>query len=299
MLKDFAKLETFLAIVKERSFSKASKKLGISQPAVTQQVKWLEEYLGSKVIERKKNGITLTKSGEELYRIALRLNKCITSIETDIIKIIYKRLSFIIGASFVIGNYVVPTFLNDIKSAINNDVTTTIELSQTVLDMLQDKKIDLALIESPIFIDGVIYREWLEDEFVLFSNIPFSRTIEPKELLDFNWICRNEGSHARKIMSEALEETNIECKSFNIKTTVSTPTALIQTVLRAPKDGERTVAITSKLSIESELETGRLFTTKIKGISFKRNFYVAYLKEKRYDAFIDKVVNYIMNRRKI
>jgi len=112
MLKDFAKLGTFLAIVKEKSFSKASKKLGISQPAVTQQVKWLEEYLDTRIIDRKKNGITLTKSGEELYRVALRLNKCIMIVEKDIIKIMNKELSFIIGASFVIGNYVLPTFLN-------------------------------------------------------------------------------------------------------------------------------------------------------------------------------------------
>ena len=44
MLRDFAKLETFLTVVREKSFSKASAKLGISQPAVTQQMKYIEEY---------------------------------------------------------------------------------------------------------------------------------------------------------------------------------------------------------------------------------------------------------------
>jgi len=73
MLKDFAKLETFLTVIRERSFSKASAKLGISQPAVTQQIKFIEKYLDCKIIERKKNGVVLTKEGEDLYRIALRL----------------------------------------------------------------------------------------------------------------------------------------------------------------------------------------------------------------------------------
>jgi DNA-binding transcriptional LysR family regulator len=54
LLKDFTKLETFLVVVKEKSFSKASAKLGISQPAVTQQIKFIEEYLDSRVVERKK-----------------------------------------------------------------------------------------------------------------------------------------------------------------------------------------------------------------------------------------------------
>ena len=54
MLKDFVKLETFLTVARERSFSRASAKLGISQPAVTQQIKYIEKYLDAKIIERKK-----------------------------------------------------------------------------------------------------------------------------------------------------------------------------------------------------------------------------------------------------
>ena len=54
MLKDFSKVETFLTVVREKSFSKASKKLGISQPAVTQQIKLLEEYLDIQIVDRKK-----------------------------------------------------------------------------------------------------------------------------------------------------------------------------------------------------------------------------------------------------
>lgn len=57
MLKDFVKIETFLTVARERSFSKASAKLGISQPAVTQQIKFIEKYLGVRVIERKKTAL--------------------------------------------------------------------------------------------------------------------------------------------------------------------------------------------------------------------------------------------------
>lgn len=56
MFKDFGKVETFLTVVRERSFSKASKKLGISQPAVTQQIKYLEDYLSIQIVDRKKTG---------------------------------------------------------------------------------------------------------------------------------------------------------------------------------------------------------------------------------------------------
>jgi len=75
MLKDFVKMETFLTVARERSFSKASAKLGISQPAVTQQIKYIENYLEAKIIDRKKNGIKLTPEGDELYKVVTQLEK--------------------------------------------------------------------------------------------------------------------------------------------------------------------------------------------------------------------------------
>ena len=170
MLKDFAKLLTFLTVVKEKSFSKASAKLGISQPAVTQQIKFLEDYLDSRIVERKKNGIKLTKEGEDLYRIAVKLEKAILNSEKDLLKIINKEFTFVVGASYAIGNYVLPTYLQQLKEKINNEVHVRVAFSQDILDQLADKKIDIALIESPIFQDGLIYREWEEDELVIFSK---------------------------------------------------------------------------------------------------------------------------------
>jgi len=122
MLKDFAKLNTFLTVIKEKSFSKASAKLGISQPAVTQQIKFIEDYLDTKIVERKKNGIKLTKEGEDLHRIAIRLEKSISSSEKELLKIINKEFTFVLGASFAIGNYVVPPQIQKIKEKIDNEV---------------------------------------------------------------------------------------------------------------------------------------------------------------------------------
>ncbi len=298
MLKDFAKLGTFLTVVKERSFSKASKKLGVSQPAVTQQIKWLEDYLDTRIVERKKNGITLTKSGEELYRVALRLDKCVVSVEKEIIKIMNKELTFVIGASFTVGNFVLPTCINDIKIAIDNDVLIQVDLTEKILEQLLDKKVDLAIIESPIFLDNIIYREWIEDEFVLFSNQPLPKVVRPESLKNYGWVCREEESHTRRLMAEIFGEVGIECKSFDIKATVTSPTAIKQTVLKSSKSEKQTVALISKQVVEDEIESGLLFTAKIKGLTFKRPFYVAYLKDRKHDAFIEKVTSFIMSRRR-
>jgi len=85
------------------------------------------------------------------------------------LSIINKKITFIFAASKVIGDYILPTVLNNIKEKINNEVSVNVGFSQDAIDALQDKKVDMALIESPIFEDGIIYREWIQDEIVLFS----------------------------------------------------------------------------------------------------------------------------------
>ena len=300
MLKDFAKLQTFLMVIKEKSFSKASAKLGISQPAVTQQIKFIEDYLDTRIVERKKNGILLTKEGEDLYRIATRLEKSINSSEKELLKIINKEFTFIMGASYAIGNYVLPNYLGEIKKRIDNEVFMNVALSSEIIDQLEDKKIDLALIESPVFRDGIIYREWVEDELVLFSNQQLPRQVKAEDLFGFDWICRDEASHTRKLTSEAFEEIDVQCKDFNVLGVLASPTAIKETITHADKNSERPlVSIMSRHVIQSEIANGTLFEARLRGIKIERKFYIAYSKERKHDAFVDNVVNFLLSLNKI
>ena len=242
MLKDFSKILTFLTVVRERSFSKASAKMGISQPAVTQQIKYIEDYMQTKLLDRKKNGILLTKEGDELYRIAQRLEKCIQNTEKEMLKIINKELNFIISASYTIGNYILPNYVSNIKESIANEVFVNIKKSKDAVDDLINERADIALIESPNFREGVIYREWIEDELVFFSNAPLPKYLKPSDLKKFAWICREENSHTRRIMAEIFGELAITCaEDFELRSVLSDSTAVKQTVLKHPVDSKKQV----------------------------------------------------------
>jgi len=298
MLKDFAKLNTFLTVIKEKSFSKASAKLGISQPAVTQQIKFIEEYLDTRIVERKKNGIKLTKEGEDLYRIAIRLDKAINSSEKELLKIINKEFTFVLGASFAIGNYVVPPFIGKIKDKIDNEVYLRVGLSEDIIDQLEDKKIDIALIESPVFRDGIIYREWIEDELVIFSNQPLPKQLRKEDMYKFDWICRDETSHTRKLTSEVFEEIGVECSSFNVIGVLASPTSIKESIMHADKTAPRpVVSVMSRNVISEDIAAGTLFEARVKGYKITRKFYIAYSKERKHDAFIDNVVNFLLTIR--
>jgi len=267
---------------------------------VTQQIKFIEDYLDTKIVDRKKNGIILTKEGEDLYRIAQRLEKAIQNSEKDLLKIINKEFTFVMGSSFAIGNYVLPNYLGEIKKRINNEVFMNVDLSSNIIEQLEDKKIDVALIESPIFKDGIIYREWVEDELVLFSNQPIKKHLSAGDLLDFDWICRNEESHTRKLTSEVFEEIGVQCNNFNVIGVLTSPTSIKESILHADKNAERPlVSIMSRHVIKSEIENGTLYEARLKNHKITRNFYIAYLKERKHDAFVDNVVNYLLSLNRV
>lgn len=300
MLRDFSKIETFLTVVKEKSFSKASKKLGISQPAVTQQIKLLEDYMDAKIVDRKKNGIRLTKEGEEFFKVVSKLERAVVSAEKEVIKISNKQLVFIIGASFMIGNYILPDFITEIQHSIKNDAMIKVDDSDSITEEVLDKKVDLALLESPIFQDGIIYREWMDDELVLVSKTPLPSYVKKEELFTFNWICREEGSHTREIIHAEFEKIGVDCKNFELRSIVTSSTAVKQTILKSPVIDDRpTVSIISKHMIIDEAQRGELFFARVKGLKLTRKLYLAYLKDRKHDAFMDGVINYITSKRRV
>jgi DNA-binding transcriptional LysR family regulator len=300
MLRDFAKLQTFMMVIKEKSFSKASAKLGISQPAVTQQIKYIEEYLDTKIVKRKKNGILLTKEGEDLYRIVQKLEKCIQNSEKELLKIVNKEFTFVIGASYAIGNYILPNYLNEIKKRIENEVHMHSKLSAEVIEELEDGNIDLALIESPVFKEDIIYREWLDDELVFFSNQPLPKQLKTEDLFSFDWICRDDASHTKKLLSEVFEELDVTCSDFNVIGVLTSPTSIKETIMNADKTAQRPlVSVMSRHVIKNDVKNGTLYEARLKGVKIGRKLYIAYLKERKNDVFINNVVNFLLSLNRI
>jgi len=297
VLKDFVKIETFLTVVRERSFSRASARLGISQPAVTQQIKFIEKYLDSKIIERKKNGIRLTASGEELYKVAIKLEKSIHAAESEMLNIIDKKITFRLGASFTIGSYVVPgDCLNTMSDAIHNDIKLHVGVSSDIVEKLRNKNLDLGLVESQIIDENLISREWKEDELVVFSNMPIPKILKPEDLYRFKWVCREEGSHTRRIMADVFNEIGVHCSSFDMISEVSDTTAALQTVKRSSKDPEHpVVSVVSKHAIADKVREGSLYEARLQGYKMLRHFYIMYHKDNKHNAYVNNTVDHILS----
>jgi DNA-binding transcriptional LysR family regulator len=296
MLSDFTKLKTFLTVVHEKSFSKASAKLGISQPAVTQQMRFIEDCLELKVLERKKNGVRLTKEGEEFYNIVSKIAKSISIAEKSILSLVNKKIIFKFSTSFVVGNYILPIFLNDIKDAIDNDVSIDVSTSSDALQQILDKTTDIALIDVQGKNTDIMYREWMEDEIVVFSNQPLPKKLKANDLLSYKWVCRERKSNTRQIFKEALEKAELpDCDNFKMVSESSSVTTIVQTILKSDQEDTPTVSIVSRHAIADYLDNGMLFEARLKGVEIRRKLYIAYLKEKKHDTFIENIINYLLS----
>ncbi len=300
MLRDFAKINTFLTVVRQKSFSKASKKLGISQPAVTQQIKLLEAYLKAPIVDRKKNGVGLTKAGKEFYKIAQKVERFIINTEKEVMQIIDKKATFMLGASSSIGKYVVPNFLGSIKNAIGHDINVKMANSNEILELLLDRKIDIGLVGATSPNNAIMYREWFTDELVLCSKFKLPQYIKKEGFYDYRWLTRDDDSSIHMALQDHFLNLGLDYGKFDIASVVSSSTVIKQTLLKTPIDEKKPlIAFMSKCAIKDELDRGELHIARIRGIRFDRKLYVAYLKEEKQNALIDTAANYIISKSKL
>ena len=135
----------------------------------------------------------------------------------------------------------------------------------------------------------------MEDEIVIFSNQKLPAKAKAEDLLSYKWVCRNPESNTRLLFKECLEKANYpDCDTFNVTSEVTSATTIVQTVLHSNKSEMPTVSVVSRNAIESLLKSGALFESRIGNQKMLRKLYIAYRKDKKNDAFIENVVDYLL-----
>ena len=146
-------LKIFYETCNEKSFTKAARKLFISQSAVSIQIKKLEKTLGVTLIERDSKNFKLTFAGKELYRLAQQVFNRISRMENEMFKIIKEnKTKIVIGATHNIGEPVLPKIVSE-YSKRNKEVEFEIYIknSSSLIKYIKDGVIDVALMEEEIF----------------------------------------------------------------------------------------------------------------------------------------------------
>lgn len=298
LITDFNRIGIFLSVVRKRSLKKASEQLGITQSAVAQNIRLLEKNFGQSLLTRNKNGSKLTNIGYQIMNIFLDVEKATYDAKEAILQIkrVTKETNFSLGATHDIGDHILPKYLNAMKNQMTKDISVSIKTSNEILNDLKNNKIDLALIDSVTNDEKVFYKKWKEDEVVIFSNQELPRNIRPYDLKIYKWICRDRDSYFGNLFSETLKKTNMpDCEHLNIITTTTSSMMILNLILKSPKNDIQTCSIMSKFAI-ADLLNNQILHYSTLPIKMKRDIYIAYLKEREEDKFIDNAINFLTQK---
>jgi DNA-binding transcriptional LysR family regulator len=271
------RLKVFRAVAKHLNFRRAAEELCLTQPAVTLQIKALEQHLGVQLFDRSGARISLTPAGTMLLKYARKIDELETAAMAALSQFAGgQRGELRIGASLTIAQYILPHLLGAFQQQhpqVRPYVTTC--NTEQVLEALAAREVSLGFIEGPAMRRDVRTEVFLEDEIVLM--VPPAHEwiergfIEPEELKQERLIMRERGSGTRRVVEMALQKRGMKAKNLNVAMEFDSTEAIITAV-----EAGLGIGFASLWSISKALQVGSLRAVPMQGIRIKRPLCVAY-----------------------
>ncbi len=254
------RLKVFHAVAKLLSFTKAAEALHMTQPAVTFQVRQLEEYFNTRLFDRTHNKVNLTPAGNKVYEFADRIFDLYDEMENSVRELTGEISGALtIGASTTIAEYMLPTLLGQFK-ANYPDINIRLKVSNTegIVSMVEHNVIDLGVVEASVSNKNLIVEVCHDDQLVVVAppNHELAQQkgpIKPDVLKSLPFICREEGSGTREVIMEYLQDNAINQGEMNFCLELGSPEAL-----KGAVEAGMGISILSRSTIAKELKLGTL-----------------------------------------
>lgn len=272
------RLKTFLTLSQVLNYTKTAEILFISQPAVSQHIKYLENKYDTKLFIYKDKKLSLTKKGEILYNFLISVSSKSKDIEQILLDKTIKKQSLKFGTTLTIGEYLMPNILKEILKVDNDlNISLTVDNTETLLHKLKNGHIEFALLEG--------HFNKSKFESILFSKEEFigicsNENELSKKVLNFNDIfserllIREKGSGSREIFEHILYEHNYKMSSFKNKLEI----ANINTI-KSLVSNNLGITFLYKRAVEKELKYKTLNIIKLSDFSVIREFNFVFLKD--------------------
>ena len=252
------RLKVFHTVARLLNFTKAADALHMTQPAVTFQIRQLEEHFNTRLFDRTHNRVSLTEAGQRVYSYADRIFELYDEMENTIREMTGDVSGVVtLGASTTIAEYMLPFLLGDFKSQ-NPEVNIRLKVSNTegIVSMVENNVIDLGIVEASVNNKNLQVDECRMDQLVAIvpKNHPLAslKSITPQQLLPYPFICREEGSGTREVITEFLQE-HMAGEDLKICLELGSPEAI-----KGAVEAGMGVSIMSRSTVAKELKLGTL-----------------------------------------
>ncbi|MFN8110456.1 MAG: LysR family transcriptional regulator [Thermoleophilia bacterium] len=272
---DLRHLNTLRMVVDRGSFSGAAEELQITQPAVSLQIRALEESLGHRLLDRSGRRVRLTEAGEVAYRHAKRaaameseLGRELQELDTSIAG------PLVLGSSTGPGELVLPRLLGRFAAQhpavrVHLNVLDT----QTVCDRVLDEELELGVVGAARAHRGLVFQPFMRDELV--AIVPPGHALAGRasvgvaELAQHPLLVQQNGSGVRSVVEQAMRDAGVRDRDV----TVAMELGLQQSVKAAVLDGFG-ITVISRLAVEREVADGSLVAVALEGQGLAREFWV-------------------------
>lgn len=284
-----SKMFTFLKVAQLKNYTKAAEELNLTQPAVTQHIKKLEEYYGCRLVDINGRTVKLTAQGEALHNYA---NFQIANEKQLINQIKKVETPIKIGATLSIADYYLPPYLSSYLSHGDEIISVTVKNTKSIIEMLLNNELYCAFIEG-IFDKSIFHF----NEFCSTRFVPVARKGHPLEGLEvkvseihkYPLILREEGSGTREIYQNYLYQNNDSILSVSKVYEISS-FGIIKKVL----SNSDAVSFMYEEVARQEVERGELCYLTIQNYSIERPLYFIYpsnsLMKGRNELFYQKLM---------
>jgi DNA-binding transcriptional LysR family regulator len=269
-------LAAFCAVVDRRSFSQAAERLGVTQPAVSLQIRALEKRLGTQLLDRSGRRVEPTEAGWRLYRGAQKLLALEEQIESDVAATVEGELQgeLVLGASTGPAAIVVPLLLCEFQRQNSRvHVSLTVSDTHTIVERVAARELELGIVGASRRHRGVRFASFFSDEVILAcppGHRFAGRTIALDELREEPLILMQEGAGVRQIVEDALKRNDVRLRDLDVRLELG-----LQESVRHAVEAGYGVTFISRTAVESNLESGTLAEARVQGLEATREISLA------------------------
>ena len=287
-------LKMFCLVVDEGSISQAARLSFVSQPAVTRQINQLENFYGTLLFDRTGGRLKVTEAGKILYPYARTIvndfNRSKEAVQQETGKY---NANLQVGATFTIGEYLLPSLLGRFKKQKPDiKVTLTIKNTPSILEDLTNDVIDLALVEGIVENNDLTVEKFADDELILVCapDHKWEKKIDLEELVNERMIWRESISGTRLIVENMLKEYGVLEKIDSYMEIGSTQ------AIKSAVEAGLGVSILPRLTVSRELEQGTLREVSMDGVHLTRNLWMVRKPQRFSKAWISDFLELIMSK---
>lgn len=263
-------LRIFISVAEKQSFSKAAEEHYMTQPAVSQYIRALEDSVGMRLLERSNKYVRLNKAGEIVYHYAKEISGLYTTMQNLVDDLVNRaNAPLTIGASYTFGEYVLPRIIADMLGRYPNiEPAVTIGNTAKIADLVATHQLDIGIVEGHFNRKEIISEEFAEDEMVIVASsenkLLDKEEIELSDLVKETWVVRERGSGTREATEKFFQKFDIA--PFRLMHFSST-----QSIKESVAAGLG-ITLLSKWAVQKEVKYGDLKIIPIKGLPFIREF---------------------------